>query len=101
VCKTGVTQKVLEEHGMNKNSIKSTLSSAARGGVKKCEMKSSRANPGRGALMGTEECLSQGRCAKKGWVKSVECVIGAPVEIDDLPSLAKKHGMGSIQCGMG
>jgi hypothetical protein len=44
-------------------------------------MKLSRANPG---TNGIEQCLSQRR--------SVDCSIGAPVGIEELPSRAEKYG---------
>jgi len=48
-----------------------------------------------GANLGTdgiEECLSQRRSARKGGVRSIECIIGAPVGIEELPSQADEHG---------
>ena len=48
-----------------------------------------------------EECLSQWRSAETWRVRSAECIIGAPVGIEELPSRAEECGKGGIECGMG
>jgi len=35
-----------------------------------------------------------------GWVQAVECNVGAPVEMEELPSQADKCGNGGIKRGM-
>jgi hypothetical protein len=45
-------------------------------------------------LLPEEEC-------RKGYVRTVDCIIGAPVVIEELSSWAEKHRKGSIECGMG
>ena len=46
---------------------------------------------------GIEEFLSQMRSAEHGWVRSVECIIEAPVGIEELPSRAEEHRMGGYR----
>ena len=55
-------------------------------------MKLRRANPGSGALMGLRSAYPRGGAPKGGGVKSVECTIGAPEGIEELPSRAEERG---------
>jgi len=45
--------------------------------------------------------VSQRRSTKKGWVRSVECIIGVQVGNEQLLSQAEVHGVGGIKCRMG
>jgi hypothetical protein len=42
----------------------------------------------------------RGRALKRGGVWSVQCIIGAPVGIEQLPVHAEDRGMGGHACGM-
>ena len=66
VWKRRVTQKVLEKYRIKKKIVKSKLRSTERGRVQQCVIKL--------------------RSAKNGWVRSMQCVIGASVGIEELPS---------------
>ena len=41
--------------------------------------------------MGLRSAYSRGGAPKRGAVRSVECIIGAPVGIEELPSQAEEH----------
>jgi len=41
--------------------------------------------------MGLRSAYHRGGVPKKGVVRSVECIIGVPVEIEELPSQAEKY----------
>jgi len=45
-----------------------------------------------GALMGLRSAYPREGAPKRGWVRSVECIIGAPVGIEELPSRAEECG---------
>jgi len=45
-----------------------------------------------GAPMGLRSAYHRGGAPKKGGVRSVECIIGAPVGIEELPSRADQRG---------
>jgi len=121
--------KVLQEHGMKKKTARSMLWSAdgdwrasklaeerRKGGEgQECGMKSRSAhpgrrapNPGRGALMGIEECSPRRGAPKWGTVRK-ECGIqyrsdntdwGVLVGIEEPLSHAEEHGNGGIERGM-
>jgi len=113
--KGGVPQTVLEKCRIKRKSVKSKLRSAEGGRVKVCRMKLRSAERGGQAVWieiegsrcrqrstdGIEECLSPRRSTKNGWVRSVECIIGVPEGIEELPSLPKKCGNGGKDCRMG
>jgi len=45
-----------------------------------------------GAPMGLRSAYPRGGALKRGGVMSVECIIGAPVGIEELSSRAEEHG---------
>jgi len=54
-----------------------------------------------GAPMGLRSAYSSGGVQKRGRVWSVECIIGEPVKIEELPSQGLERGSGGPECGMG
>jgi len=56
--------------------------------VEEYGMKLRRANPGSGAPMGLRSAYPRGGAPKRGGGRSVECTIGAPEGIEELPSRA-------------
>ena len=54
-------------------------------------MKLRRANPGSGAPMGLRSAYPRGGALTRGGVRSVECIIGAPEGIEELPSRAEER----------
>ena len=50
---------------------------------------------------GIEECLYQLKGVETGWVRSVECIVGASAGIENLPSQAEERRKGGMECGMG
>ena len=52
------------------------------------------------ALMGLRSTYPRGGVLTWGGVRSVECIIGAPVGIEKLPSRAEECGQGGLECGM-
>ena len=46
---------------------------------------------------GIEECISHWRSAAKGCVRSVECIIGAPVGIEEFPFQADERRKGGYR----
>jgi len=40
---------------------------------------------------GIEEYLSKRMSTRKGWVRGMECIIGAPEGIEELPFWAEEH----------
>jgi len=68
------------------------LRSTETGWVKECGMKWRRGNPGSGAQLGLRSAYPRRGAPKRGGVRSVECIIGGPVGIEDLPSRAEECG---------
>jgi len=58
-------------------------------------MKWTRANRGCGAPMGLRSAYPTGGALKRGGVRIVECIIGAPEGIEELPSRAEEPGYGA------
>jgi len=54
-----------------------------------------------GAPSGIEECYPIGGAPKTGWVTSAECILGALVGIEELPSQAEEHRKVGMECGLG
>ena len=54
-----------------------------------------------GALMGLKRAYPRGGEPKRGGVRSVECIMGAVVGIEELPSRAEERRDGGLECGMG
>ena len=54
-----------------------------------------------GAPMGLRSAYSRGGEPQSGGVRSVECIIGALVGIEELPSQAGERGLGRLECRMG
>jgi hypothetical protein len=50
--------------------------------------------------MGLTRAFPSGRAQQRGGLRSVECMIGMPVEVEVLPSRAEERGNWSLQCGM-
>jgi len=51
--------------------------------------------------MGFRSIHPRGGTPKRGGVRSVDCIIGAPVGIEEIPSRADEYGSGGLECGMG
>jgi len=70
------------------------------GAPKEGELRSAEQN--RGEPIHAEEhqwdwgVLCQRRSAEKGWVRRVECIIGAPAGIEELPPRAQERGKGGV-----
>jgi hypothetical protein len=65
-------------------------------------MKLRRANPVSGALMGLRSAYPRGGAPRRGGVRSLECIIGAPEGIEELPSRAeeRREGGSRVQNGI-
>jgi len=51
--------------------------------------------------MGLRSAYPRGGAPRRGGVRSMECIIEAPVEIKELPSRAEERGYRGLECGMG
>jgi len=51
--------------------------------------------------MGLRSAHRREGAPKRGGVRSVECIIGSPLGIEELPSQTEEPGERSLECGMG
>jgi hypothetical protein len=63
-------------------------------------MKSRRAYRGSGVPLGLTRAYPRGRAPQRSGLRTVECMIGMPVEVEVLPSRAEERGNWGLQCGM-